>query len=88
MHVKFGYHSKILKFVCQSSLTTTKTNQIESAAKDKIELLHLKFLKWTLGVHKKASNTFCYGDTGRTPNCLIAKDFAEQQNKNFDWFNT
>ena len=32
---------------------------------DKLELLHLKFLKWSLGVHKKASNTGCYGDTGR-----------------------
>ncbi len=24
-------------------------------------------LKWILGVHRKANNNFCYGDTGRTP---------------------
>ena len=34
---------------------------------DPIERLHLRFLKWTLGVHKKASNIFCWGDTGRCP---------------------
>ncbi|KAL5255385.1 hypothetical protein ACHWQZ_G014716 [Mnemiopsis leidyi] len=30
---------------------------------DPIERLHLKFLKWTLGVHEKTSNIFCWGDT-------------------------
>ena len=24
-------------------------------------------LKWTLGVHKRTNNNFCYGDSGRTP---------------------
>ena len=40
---------------------------IASSAKDCFELLHLRFLKWCLGVHKKASNIGCYGDTGRVP---------------------
>ena len=39
----------------------------KSAAKDPLETTHLKILKWILGVHKKANNNFCYGDTGRTP---------------------
>jgi hypothetical protein len=40
---------------------------ISKMAADPIERLHLKFLKWTLGLHKKASNIFCWGDTGRCP---------------------
>ena len=32
-----------------------------------MEKLHLKFLKWTLLVHKKCSNLACYGDSGRYP---------------------
>ena len=39
----------------------------KAAAKDALETTHLKILKWILGVHKKANNNFCYGDTGRTP---------------------
>ena len=39
----------------------------KAAAKDALELTHLKILKWVLGVHKKTSNNFCYGDTGRLP---------------------
>ena len=37
------------------------------APKDAFETTHLKVLKWILGVHKKATNNFCYGDTGRLP---------------------
>ena len=40
---------------------------ISKLASDPIERLHMKFLKWTLGVHKKTSNLFCWGDTGRCP---------------------
>ena len=39
----------------------------KAAAKDALELTHLKILKWVLGVHKKTNNNFCYGDTGRLP---------------------
>ena len=37
------------------------------APKDAFETTHLKILKWILGVHRKATNNFCYGDTGRLP---------------------
>jgi hypothetical protein len=40
---------------------------ITKLACDPIERLHLRFLKWTLGLNKKASNIFCWGDTGRCP---------------------
>jgi len=39
----------------------------QAVSKDPIEITHLKMLKWLLGVHKKANNNFCYGDTGRLP---------------------
>ena len=32
-----------------------------------IEIVHLKFLKWALGVHPKASNIGVWGETGRRP---------------------
>ena len=34
---------------------------------DPFERVHLKFIKWVLGVHKKTTNTACYGETGRAP---------------------
>ena len=53
------------------SLLSVDTNPAVSlpkaATKDALELTHLRLLKWTLGVHKKANNNFCYGDTGRIP---------------------
>lgn len=36
-------------------------------AGDHYENFHLKFLKWNLSVHSKASNIGCWGDTGRYP---------------------
>lgn len=36
-------------------------------ASDPMERAHLQFLKWSLGVHKKASNVGSWGDTGRLP---------------------
>ena len=32
-----------------------------------VEKLHLKFCKWVLGVHSKASNAAVYAELGRTP---------------------
>ena len=34
---------------------------------DAFETTHLKVLSWILGVHKKATNNFCFGDTGILP---------------------
>ena len=44
--------------------------------------LHLKFLKWTLLVHKKCSNLTCYGDSGRYPLYIgLAKQATEYFNR-------
>ena len=40
---------------------------LQKLATDPLEKLHLRFLKWTLQVHKKCSNLACYGDAGRFP---------------------
>ena len=39
---------------------------------DTSEKVHLRFIKWALGVHKKATNTACYGDSGRAPTFISA----------------
>jgi exonuclease III len=71
----------IITYACQVWLPNTNTGKswlnfhqsderttlIQSSAIDCFERLHLKFLKWCLGVHSKASNLGCYGDTGRMP---------------------
>jgi len=45
----------------------SRQNLARAATKDALETTHLKMLKWVLGLHKKANNNFCYGDTGRLP---------------------
>ena len=54
----------LLKAITSANNSTTLP---KAAAKDPLETTHLKMLKWILGVHRKANNNFCYGDTGRTP---------------------
>ena len=64
-------------YSCQVWLPTTnimkelikpaEQNLPHVAPKDAFETTHLKVLKWIMGVHKKATNNFCYGDTGRLP---------------------
>jgi hypothetical protein len=36
-------------------------------SKDHYEKSHLKFIKWSLSVHSKASNLGCWGETGHHP---------------------
>ena len=36
-------------------------------ASESLERVHLKFLKWALGVHSKATNVGVWGESGRTP---------------------
>lgn len=44
-----------------------KSSFLQKAPKDPFELFHLQYIKWVLGLHKRASNICCYGDTGRYP---------------------
>ena len=44
------------------------------ANRDPLEVMHLKFMKWCMGAHKKTSNVASYGDTGRMPLVLSLID--------------
>ena len=48
-------------------------------AQDHYEKFHLKFIKWSLSVHYKASNIGCWGESGRHPlyyeACKLAIDY-------------
>ena len=48
----------------------TQTNSLQNIAKDPLEVLHLTFLKWTLGVNRKSSNAAVWGDSGKYPLAL------------------
>ena len=50
------------------NITNTDTSpSLQAISKDPLEKLHLSFLKWSMGVHKKTSNSPVWGDTGRYP---------------------
>ena len=49
---------------------------LTSISKDTFEKMHLQYIKWVLGVHKKASNIGCWGETGRIPiGITVTKQF-------------
>ena len=57
-----------------SCLVTTKStseewqsNWLRKLSIDPFEKLHLRFIKWVLGVHRKASNIGTWGESGRHP---------------------
>ena len=65
-------------FVIQFNNKTYESQPIEFISKmaaDPLERLLLRFLKWTLGVHKKASNILCWGDTSR---CSLLPSISKQ----------
>ena len=61
------YKTAFVNQVSSGNFENKPCESIKKIVLDPIERLHIKFLKWTLGVHKKTSNVFCWGDTGRTP---------------------
>ena len=61
------HRTMFVKEILSNRWQTNPNECLKRMARDPIERLHLKFLKWSLGIHKKASNIFCWGDTGRCP---------------------
>ena len=53
--------------VIKAMLSPNQITIPKAAGKDSLETTHLRMVKWILGIHRKANNNFCYGDTGRTP---------------------
>lgn len=72
--------SPILTYGCQIWMPTTEAAKgrlrtdpsdhkgyFKRLTADSFERVHLSFLKWSLGVHGRATNTAVYGETGRAP---------------------
>ena len=57
----------MIRLALSKKIEEQPTYSVKKISSDPIENLHLKFLKWTLGVHRKTSNAFCWGDSGRAP---------------------
>ena len=74
------FAKELLKLVPSSTNNPTNCDLVQAASKDQLELLHLRFIKWCLGLHKKASNVCSYGDTGRFP---LASSLITQSSKYF-----
>ena len=53
--------------VASNTLFKDNKTSLNKIASDHTERIHLKFLKWTLGLSTRASNLPCWGDTGRLP---------------------
>ena len=59
-----AYKSLIRAFNSPNVAPLTITRNISNSLQEKV---HLSFLKWALGVHRKASNIGVWGETGRYP---------------------
>ena len=60
-------HSKTMKYLANINNESQPTRIMNYLAQDHYEKFHLKFLKWSLSVHRKASNLGCWGECGRYP---------------------
>ena len=61
-------HGELAKYFSKISPGThTTETYFNKISRDPYEKFHLKYLKWCLSVHYKASNIGCWGDTGRYP---------------------
>ena len=76
--VAYGSNIWLAESKFTSTLTRTDVRQhagavsdpkplLPNISQDPVESLHLKFLKWTIGVGAKTSNTAVWGDTGKMP---------------------
>ena len=65
-------HNKTLPYLSKQHESTSAESYLRYVAQDFYEKFHLKYVKWCLSVHSKASNIGCWGDTGRYPLFLEA----------------
>ena len=60
-----GVNRAVIKIVKSGS--ETSGNLLKTISRSVQEKVHLSFLKWSLGVHRKSSNVGVWGETGRYP---------------------
>jgi len=58
--------TNLAKHLTRSGLANP-TEVLKKIAADGAEKTHLRYIKWTLGTHKKTSNIGSWGDSGRPP---------------------
>ena len=72
-------HSKTMRYLSKIDGKASPQHTLKYIAQDHYERFHLKFIKWSLSVHSKASNIGCWGESGRHPlffeACKLAIDF-------------
>ena len=61
------HETNYTKLLVSKTLFYNYRTSIDKIAADHTEQIHLKFLKWSLGLSPRASNMVCWGDTGRLP---------------------
>ena len=88
-------HTTIFKNMAEMNNSGTNEKYFTYLQNDSYEKFHLKFLKWSCGVHRKASKilnaiklTIDYFDRAETANTtsLLYKSFCEQKKLNLDWY--
>ena len=60
-------HSKTMRYLSKIDDIASPQHILKYIAQDHYEKFHLKFIKWSLSVHSKASNIGCWGESGRHP---------------------
>jgi exonuclease III len=70
------------KMMALEKIRMDSVNSLKNLAKEPLEQIHLKFLKWTMSVHKKTINLACWGDSGRMPLVLtLSKQVLDYFNR-------
>ena len=59
--------SKTMNYLSKTDEKSNPERFLKYIAQDHYEKFHLKFIKWALSVHSKASNISCWGETGHYP---------------------
>ena len=65
-----------MKYLAKIDDKTRPNHVLKYVAQDHYEKFHLKFIKWSLSVHSKASNIGCWGESGRHPLFFKASKLA------------
>ena len=60
-------HNKTMNYLSNLNDQTSPEHFLKYISQDHYEKFHLKFIKWNLSVHQKASNVGSWGDSGRYP---------------------
>ena len=61
------HNTQLFQLISTGKLLSNGIDSLKKIATDPIERIHIKMLKWSLGLQKRATNLPCWGDSGRFP---------------------